>query len=56
MYFKVYDKSGEMFEVPAGRLNDLIVIRGWTFWHPSEQKSVFKDDQVKVADGVKTDV
>lgn len=43
MYFKVYDPKGEMFEVPAGRLQELIVSLGWTFWHPSEKKVVFKD-------------
>ena len=42
MLFKVYDPKGEMFEVTASRLNELIVVRGWTFWHPSEQKVVFK--------------
>lgn len=56
MYFKVYDKKGEPFEVTAGRLRDLILNRGWTFWPPSEEKSVFKDDQGQVADGEKTDV
>ncbi|MBB5277776.1 hypothetical protein HNR26_003865 [Rhizobium rosettiformans] len=47
MYFKVYDPKGEMFEVPAGRLQELIVSLGWTFWHPSEKKVVFKDQGAK---------
>lgn len=41
--FTVYDPKGEMFEVTAGRLNDLVVVRGWTFWHPSQKVEVFKD-------------
>lgn len=51
MYFPVYDPHGEMFEVPAARLNDLILVRGWTFWHPSEKKIVFKEDQKKTTEG-----
>lgn len=43
MYHVVYDPSGEMFEVMPNRLHDLILVRGWTFWHPSENKVVFKE-------------
>lgn len=42
MYHIVYDKKGEMFEVPAYLLSYLIVELGWTFWHPDNPpKSVF---------------
>lgn len=47
MFYVVYDPHGEMFEVPAVRLNDLIVVRQWTFWHPSEKKEVFRDQPKK---------
>lgn len=41
MRFVVYDPKGEMFEVIASKLKDLIVNRGWTFWHPSKVVEVF---------------
>ncbi|MEQ8308011.1 MAG: hypothetical protein RIA09_15750 [Hoeflea sp.] len=47
MYFRVYDPKGEMFEVMASRLHDLIVERGWTFWHPDEKKDVFGDIEAR---------
>lgn len=43
MYYLVYDPKGEPFEVTASKLQDLIVERGWTFWHPDEKKVVFDD-------------
>jgi hypothetical protein len=43
MYYQVYDPKGEPFEVTAGRLHDLIVVRQWTFWPPTESKPVFKE-------------
>ena len=46
-YYAVYDPKGEMFEVSASKLNKLVVKLGWTFWHPSEQKIVFKDAEGK---------
>lgn len=51
MYHVVYDPSGEMFEVVAAKLHDLILIRGWTFWHPSENKVVFKEDAATPIEG-----
>lgn len=50
MLFIVYDPQGEIFEVPAFRLNDLVVVRQWTFWHPSEKKDVFKDNSETTQD------
>lgn len=43
-YYTVYDPQGEMFEVPASKLDKLVVKLGWTFWHPSENKIVFGGD------------
>lgn len=54
MLFIVYDPTGEMFEVPASRLNDLIVVRQWTFWHPSEKKEVFKEASQEATKKVRT--
>lgn len=51
-YYKVYDPTGEMFEVPASKLDKLVVRLGWTFWHPSENKIVFKDDVKGEEDGL----
>lgn len=51
-YYTVYDPKGEMFEVPASKLDKLVVKLGWTFWHPSENKIVFKDDTKDTEDGL----
>jgi len=45
MYFTVYDPHGEMFEVPAAKVRELTLVRGWTLWHPAAQQPVFRDEQ-----------
>lgn len=49
-YYTVYDPQGEMFEVPASKLDKLVVQLGWTFWHPSENKIVFEGDVKEAKD------
>lgn len=55
MLYIVYDPKGELFEVPAFRLNDLIVVQQWTFWHPDENKEVFRDNPKETVDKVHGD-